>query len=112
SLIALSRQEGMKFLIGGGWDTWQQRDRFHGDLSKSVHYYLDLLRLLPDAEGIYLEPVGEGSARTDTRESLRSVAALRTLAETIWRTRPQFEFAVAAGKFNPKAYLEALDAID
>lgn len=112
SLIALSRQEGMKFLIGGGWDTWQQRDRFHGDLSKSVHYYLDLLRLLPDAEGIYLEPVGEGSARTDTRESLRSVAALRTLAETIWRTRPQFEFAVAAGKFNPKAYLKALDAID
>ena len=112
SLIALSRREGMKFLIGGGWDTWHQRKLFGGDVSKSVSYYLDLLRLLPGAEGIYLEPVGEGSERTDPRESLKSVAAIRQLAETIWQRRPEFEFAVAAGKFNPKAYLDALDAID
>jgi len=39
-------------------------------------------------------------------------AAIRKLAETIWRERPDFEFAIAAGKFNPKPYLDALDAID
>ena len=112
SLIELCQQEGMKFLIGGGWDTWQQRKLFGNDVQRSVHYYLDLSHLLPGAEGIYLEPVGEGSERTDPAESLKSVAALRQLAETIWRERPAFEFAVAAGKFNPKAYLDALDAID
>lgn len=112
SLIALSKQEGMKFLIGGGWDTWHQRKLFGGDLSKSVQYYLDLFHLLPGAEGIYLEPVGEGSERTDPSESLKSVAAIRQLAETIWGERQEFEFAVAAGKYNPKAYLDALNAID
>lgn len=112
SLVELCKRNGMKFFIGGGWDTWQQRKRFQGDLAKSVHYYLDLLKLLPGAEGIYLEPVGEGSERTDPGESLKSVAAMRQLAETIWRDRPDFEFAVAAGKFNPKEYLDALDAID
>jgi hypothetical protein len=112
SLIDLSRQEGMKFLIGGGWDTWHQRKLFNGDIRKSVQYYLDLLHLLPGAEGIYLEPVGEGTERTDPKDSLRSVDAIRDLANTIWRDRPDFEFAIAAGKFNPDVYLKALDAID
>lgn len=112
SLIDLCKRAGMKFLIGGGWDTWQQRKLFGGDVSRSVSYYLGLLHLLPGAEGIYLEPVGEGSERTDSSESLKSVAAIRKLAETIWRQRPNFEFAIAAGKFNPKVYLDALDAID
>jgi hypothetical protein len=112
SLIALCKQLGMKFLIGGGWDTWHQRKLFHGDVTRSISYYLDLFHLLPGAEGIYLEPVGEGSERTDPAESLKSVAAIRKLAETIWRERPDFEVAIAAGKFNPKPYLDALDAID
>ena len=112
SLIFVSRAEGMKFLIGGGWDTWHQRKLFHGDISRSVQYYLDLVKLLPDAEGIYLEPVGEGSERTDPAESLKSVEAIGRLAKTIWREKPDFEFAIAAGKFNPKVYLDALDQID
>ena len=112
SLIALCKQLGMKFLIGGGWDTWHQRKLFHGDVTRSISYYLDLFHQLPGAEGIYLEPVGEGAERTDPAESLKSVAAIRKLAETIWRERPDFEFAIAAGKFNPKSYLDALDAID
>ena len=112
SLIALCKQQGMKFLIGGGWDTWHQRKLFGDDVTRSIAYYLDLYRLLPGAEGIYLEPVGEGSKRTDPAESLKSVAAIRQLANTIWRERPEFEFAIAAGKFNPKPYLDALDAID
>jgi len=112
SLVSLTRTEGMKFLIGGGWDTWHQRKLFGGDVSKSVQYYLDLLKLLPQANGIYLEPVGEGSERTDPAESLKSVAAIDRLAKTIWRERPDFEFAIAAGKFNPKVYLDALDRID
>jgi hypothetical protein len=112
SLIALSKQQGMKFLIGGGWDTWHQRKLFGNDVTRSIAYYLDLFHLLPAADGIYLEPVGEGSERTDPAESLKSVAAIRRLAETIWRERPDFEFAIAAGKFNPKPYLDALDAID
>lgn len=112
SLIELSRQEGMKFLIGGGWDTWHQRTLFNGDISKSVQYYLDLFHLFPDAEGIYLEPVGEGKERTDPSESLRSVAAIRQLAETIWHEKPEYEFAIAAGRYNPKTYLDALAAID
>jgi len=112
SLIELSKREGMKFLIGGGWDTWHQRKLFNGDIRKSVQYYLDLQHLLPGAEGIYLEPVGEGTERTDPKESLRSVEAIRELANTIWRDRPDFEFAIAAGKFNPRVYLDALDSID
>jgi hypothetical protein len=112
SLIELSQQLGVKFLIGGGWDTWHQRKLFGNDVMRSVQYYLDLFHLLPGSAGIYLEPVGEGSERTDPAESLKSVAAIRKLAETIWRERPDFEFAVAAGKFNPKVYLDALDAID
>lgn len=111
-LVALSRSHGMKFMIGGGWDTWHQRKLFGGDISRSVQYYQDLVKVLPGAEGIYLEPVGEGSERTDPAESLRSVDALRRLASSIWRNTPNFEFAIAAGKFNPKAYLDALDKID
>jgi len=112
SLVALCQQQGMKFLIGGGWDTWHQRKLFGNDVTRSIGYYLDLFHLVPGAEGIYLEPVGEGSKRTDSSESLKSVAAIRKLAETIWSERPDFEFAIAAGKFNPKPYLDALDAID
>jgi hypothetical protein len=112
SLIAQCKREGMKFMIGGGWDTWHQRKLFGDDVTRSVGYYLALFHLLPGSEGIYLEPVGEGSKRTDPSESLKSVAAIRQLAETIWRERPDFEFAIAAGKFNPKPYLDALDAID
>ena len=112
ALVALSRSKGMKFMIGGGWDTWHQRKLFHGDISRSVQYYLDLVKLLPGAEGIYLEPVGEGRERTDPAESLKSVDGIARLANTIWRDRPDFEFAIAAGKFNPKPYLDALDKID
>jgi len=102
----------MKFLIGGGWDTWQQRKMLKGDLERCIQYYRDLAALLPGAEGIYLEPVGEGAERTEETVSLQSVDALRRLAESIWRERSDFEFAIAIGKFNPKPYREAVHAID
>ena len=112
SLVELCRREGMKFLIGGGWDTWHQRKMLKGDLDRCIQYYCDLVALLPGAEGIYLEPVGEGGERTEEAVSLKSVDALRRMAESIWRQRPEFEFAIAIGKFNPKAYREAVHAID
>lgn len=112
SLVNLCRKEGMKFLIGGGWDTWHQRKMLKGDLERCIRYYRDLVKLLPGAEGIYLEPVGEGAERTREAVSLKSADALRRLAESIWRDRPDFEFALAIGKFNPEAYRRAIGAID
>jgi len=70
-----------------------------------------MVRLLPGAEGIYLEPAGEGSEVTSAVWQSRT-AAFERLARTIWKSRPEFEFAVAIGKFNAQGYREAVHAID
>jgi len=110
-LIELCRGEQMKFYVGGGWFTWHHEKIAQGSIDRGVRYYLDVVRLLPGAEGIYLEPAGEGS---EVRESVwRSrTDAFERLAKTIGKDRPEFEFAVAIGKFNNPGYRQAMHAID
>ena len=110
-LVDLCRAEGMKFYIGGGWFTWHHERHAGGSIERGIRYYLDMLELLPDAEGVYLEPAGEGRDADEATWRKRT-DALRTLAETIWRDRPEFEFAIAIGRFNAKPYREAIHRID
>jgi len=110
-LIALCREERMKFYIGGGWFTWHHEKHSGGSIDRGVQYYLDMIDLLPGAEGIYLEPAGEGS---EAKESVwrERTAAFERLAKTVCAKQPQFEFAVAIGKFNAQGYRQAVHAID
>ena len=110
-LVDLCRQEQMKFYLGGGWFTWHHEKIAKGSIDRGVQYYLDMVRLLPGAEGIYLEPAGEGSEVSQAVWQGRTDAFAR-LAKTVWKDRPEFEFAVAIGKFNAKEYREAVHAID
>lgn len=79
-LVDLCRREQMKFLIGGGWFHWHHLKHAGGSPDKpassfgglgaehirtagastqrGVQYYLDMVKLLPRAEGIFLEPPG------------------------------------------------------
>jgi hypothetical protein len=111
TLVDLCRQEGMKFYIGGGWYTWHHVKAAKGDIDRGVQYYLDMLELLPGAEGIYLEPAGEGREVAEPVWRPR-VEAFRRLAKEIWRDRPEFEFAVAIGKYNTAPYRKAMSDID
>ena len=111
SLIELCREEGMKFYIGGGWFTWHHEKHAGGSIDRGVQYYLDMIDLLPGTEGIYLEPAGEGSEAKETVWRERT-AAFERLAKSVWAKRPQFEFAVAIGKFNAQGYRQAVHAID
>jgi len=110
-LVSLCRSEGMKFYIGGGWFTWHHEQHAGGSIERGIRYYLDMLELLPDAEGIYLEPAGEGRD-TDEKTWRARTEALGTLARTIWKDRPDFEFAVAIGQFNAEPYRRAVHEID
>ncbi len=110
-LVELCRREGMKFFIGGGWFTWHHAKHAGGSIERGVQYYLDLLSALPGAEGIYLEPSGEGREVDDAAWRKRT-EAFSQLARRIWKERPDFEFAIAIGQFNSKAYREALHRID
>jgi hypothetical protein len=110
-LVDLCVAEGMKFYIGGGWYNWHHADHAAGSIERGIQYYLDLLNLLPEAEGIYLEPVGEGRD-IDEKTWRTHVDAMRTLMTRIWADRPNFEFAVAIGRFNDPDYRRAVHEID
>jgi len=110
-LVELCRSEAMKFYIGGGWYTWHHEKIAQADPDRGWRWYLDLVRALPGAEGIYLEPAGEGSDTTEQNWRVRTEAFER-LTDLVWRERPDFEFAIAIGKFNAKAYREAVHQID
>jgi hypothetical protein len=110
-LVELCRREQMRFYVGGGWFTWHHEKIANGSIDRGVQYYVDMARLLPGAEGIYLEPAGEGNEVAQTVWQSRT-DAFRRLANTIWKDRPDFEFAVAIGKFNAKEYRKAMHAID
>jgi hypothetical protein len=110
-LVDLSREEGMKFYIGGGWFTWHHEKHAGGSIDRGVRYYLDMVDLLPGTEGIYLEPAGEGNETRETAWRERT-AAFERLCKTLWARRPEFEFAVAIGKFNAKGYREMMHAVD
>ncbi len=111
SLVELCRAEGMKFYIGGGWFTWHHQKHAAGSIERGIQYYLDLLDLLPDAEGIYLEPAGEGRDTDEKTWQVRTEAFQR-MARTIWKKRPEFEFAIAIGQFNSKAYRRVMHDTD
>lgn len=110
-LVELCRAEGMKFYIGGGWFTWHHTDLAAGSTERGVQWYLDMIDLLPGTEGIYLEPPGEG-ADADEKTWRRLTEAFKSMAQTIWAKRPEFEFAVAIGKFNDARYRKAIHDVD
>jgi hypothetical protein len=111
ALIRLCHGEAMQFSIGGGWFTWHHAKHAGDSIGRGVQYYLDMLKLLPETDGIFLEPTGEG--QTVPEETwIQHVAAMRELAHAAFRDRPEFEFAVAIGKFNDPAYRDAVHRID
>lgn len=130
SLIAPCHSEEMKFYIGGGWFTWHHKESASGSkanrvarvgagggeapiaadnqsLTTGVQYYLDLLTALPQADGIYLEPTGEGN-EADGDVWRKHVDALARLLKEIYRQRPDFEVAIAIGRFNSSEYRRAV----
>jgi hypothetical protein len=110
-LIDLCHSEGMEFYIGGGWFTWHHEKHARGSIECGIQYYLDMLDLFPDIDGIFLEPTGEGS--TVPREKwTEHVSALKELVRTVRSRRSDFEFAIAVGEFNDREYRESLHQID
>ena len=110
-LVNLCREEGTKFYIGGGWYNWHHAKAINGSIERGIQYYVDLVKLLPGAEGIYLEPAGEGED-IDPKIWRQQVEALKTLEERVRKKEPNFEFAIAIGKFNAPAYRQAIHRID
>lgn len=129
-LIELCHNEGMKFCIGGGWFTWHHKESASGSeanrvarvgagggeapmaadnqtMATGIQYYLDLLAALPEADGFYLEPTGEGT-EADGAVWRKHVDALARLLKEIDRKRPEFEVAVAIGRFNSSDYRRAI----
>ena len=110
-LIDLCRSQGMKFFIGGGWFSWHHAKSVGNDLQGGARYYLDRFRSLPKAEGIYLEPPGEGFEVPRKDWAPRTLVLKQTM-QAIWRCRPEFELAIAMGMFNDRQYLQAVHDID
>ena len=132
-LTQLCHREEMKFYIGGGWFTWHHKESASGSLAEriarvgagggeaplaaseetlhnGIQYYLDLLAALPEADGIYLEPTGEGAEAGD--EVWRQhVEALDRLLQAIARTRTGAEVAIAIGRFNSREYRRAIQQL-
>ena len=111
SLVELCRQLGIKFYFGGGWYTWHHTQTASGSIDRGIQYYQDMLALLPGAEGIYLEAAGEGM-EVDERARRERTEGLRQLATSIWRDRPDFEFALCIGRDNSQDYRQAVHEID
>ena len=124
SIVELCHSEGMKFCIGGGWFTWHHKESASGSqadrvasvgagggevpiavdnemMVKGIQYYLDLLAALPGADGIYLEPTGEG-AEADGEVWRKHVDALGRLLGEIYSKRPECEVAIAIGRYNTR----------
>ncbi len=129
-LIELCHNEGMKFYIGGGWFTWHHKESASespadqlarvgagggetplaiddATMALGIQYYLDLLAALPDADGMYLEPTGEGT-EADNDVWRRHVEALGRLSREIYAKRSEFEIGIAIGRFNSKDYRKAI----
>lgn len=110
-LIELSHAEGMRFYVGGGWYNWHHADAAAGSIERGIQYYRDLLKALPASDGLYIEPTGEG-ATVDEATQGKHLAALRELLGGLFAERPEFEVAVAIGKFNSRSWREALARIE
>lgn len=110
-LVGLCRAEAMKFYIGGGWFTWHHSKHAAGSMERGIQWYLDMIDLLPETEGIYIEPPGEGKD-ADEKTWRQLTDAFQTMTQTIWKKRPEFEFAIAIGKFNDPRYRKTMHEID
>jgi|GEM_PF-1093475 len=132
-LIQHCHREEMKFYIGGGWFTWHHKESASESqaeriarvgagggeaplaadekmLNNGIQYYLDLLAALPEADGIYLEPTGEGAEAGDGVWR-QHVEALDRLLQAIARTRTGVEVAIAIGRFNSREYRRAIQQL-
>jgi hypothetical protein len=108
-LIDLANDEDMKFYVGGGWMTWHHVQAAGNDPVKSKDYYLSYLRTFKGVKGLYFEPPGEGYEAEDWAMKCR---AMHELIRQILADRPEFEFAVAIGRFNNRQYLKEMSKLD
>lgn len=108
-LLDLSAGEDMKLLIGGGWFNWHHEKAVGHDLKKGVDYYLQYIDAFRNFDGFYIEPTGEGSENKNWDDESK---ALRSLIDQTLRRKPEFEFALAIGKFNNEKYLKRMAEVD
>ncbi|HYV29194.1 MAG TPA: hypothetical protein VFA77_16795 [Candidatus Eisenbacteria bacterium] len=108
-LLDLANAEEIKIYIGGGWFNWHHEKAVGKHYDKGVTYYLDYLKAFTNFHGFYIEPTGEGSEIKNWRPE---GDALCTLIREVLRQRPDFEFAVAIGKFNNAEYLKQMSELD
>ena len=108
-LIDLCNAEDMKFLIGGGWFTWHHHKAVDNNYPAGRDYYLAYLRTFNNFHGFYFEPTGEGSEDQNWRPECDM---FRELIAAVLKQRPDFEFAVAIGKFNNPEYLRFMSTLD
>ncbi len=109
SLIDLANAEDMKFLIGGGWFNWHHEKAVGKDYARGRDYYLAYLKAFRGFRGFYIEPTGEGAEIKNWRPECD---ALRDLIARVLKERPDFEFAIAIGKFNNAEYLTLMRELD
>jgi hypothetical protein len=108
-LIDLAHARDMKLLIGGGWFNWHHEKAIRKDVKAGIKYYLQYIDAFHDFAGFYIEPTGEGS---ETKRWDEESAALLRLIEATLARRPEFEFALAIGKFNNEQYLRRMARLD
>lgn len=108
-LFNLVAEEHMKIYIGGGWLNWHHEKAIGKDIEKGIAYYLDYLRAFTNFHGFYFEPTGEGREIHTWRPEAEALR--RMIRETLDR-RPDFEIAIAIGKFNNPEYLRLMSEFD
>lgn len=108
-LLDIAVEEDTKILIGGGWFNWHHEKAVGKDIAKGIAYYLQYLEAFRNFHGFYIEPTGEGS-QTQAWQGQRD-ALYELIAKTLER-RPEFEFAIAIGKFNTPEYRARLAKSD
>jgi hypothetical protein len=108
-LFDLVAAEHMKIYIGGGWLNWHHEKAVGKDVEKGIAYYLDYLRAFTNFHGFYFEPTGEGK---ETRDWRPEAEALRRMIRETLERRPDFEIAIAIGKFNNPEYLRLMSEFD
>ncbi|GMV98606.1 MAG: hypothetical protein AMXMBFR83_29550 [Phycisphaerae bacterium] len=109
SLIDLVNAEDQKFYIGGGWMSWHHQQAVGKDPAKAEAFYRDYLRQFKGFSGFYFEPTGEGKEVKDWRPEAQS---LRDTIRRLLADRPEFEVAVAIGRFNNPEYLKLMSGLD
>ncbi len=109
ALIDLCNDEGMKFLIGGGWFNWHHQKAIGKNYAAGRDYYLDYMGTFKRFHGFYTEPTGEGKEIENWRPECEMYR--EWVAEVLKRC-PDFEFAVAIGKFNNSEYLRLMSTLD